>query len=279
MLLDKDFIFDYTATMFNQAAPVNQIDASYQTSNHPEDVAKIRALFEEYGIEENFYFFTSCSKRVMDICGDIYAPTGAMAAMATSIGGVNFIVFDMIVLQFVLENGMNFGEVMEHELIHLNQLDTGRLKLLPGKIIWTENGSETEYPAELLNVMDPLKFDRSMAFQLALPWEREAYAPEVARGGTTPRANAIRLAFELCKAAHASIIHGNRQVMDLVRWTELAMTLMIFKYKDYDVAEKNFDYNEFDADVHVRTNQMREIVKTLLSTDASTYQEYCTRTC
>ena len=279
MLIDKDFVFDNIVAIINQAAPVHQVDASYQSTNHPDDVARIRGLMEQYGVSEDFYFFTTSTERELSLCGPEYMSVGTKAAMATTINGINTIAFDMTPLEFMLENGMSFGEVMEHELIHLGQLETGRMRVEPGKIFWTEDGVTTEYPAEVLNIMDPLMFDSSLAFQMALPWEREAYAPEVARGGNTPRAHAVRLASELCKAAHASIAHGNRQVMDLVRWTELAMTLMIFKYNDYDVAEINFDYTELDSNINVRTNQMRELAKSLMSEKASTYQEYCRRTC
>jgi len=279
MLLDKDFVYDGIANVLNPAAPVHQLDAGYRTANHPADVERVRGLMDQYGVKEDFYFTTSCSKRAMEVCGEAYAPAGAMAAMATTINGINVIVIDMVVLEFVMENGMSFGEVIEHELIHLEQLESGRLRLEPGKVVWVENGVATEYPTEALTIMDPFMFDRSLAFQMALPWEREAYAPEVARGGTTPRACAMRLAFELCEVAHMSLTHSDRQVMDLVRWTEVAMALMIHKYGDYDNADEQLGYVELDENVHVRTNQMREFVKSLMCNAQDEFQAYCQRTC
>lgn len=279
MLLDKDFVYDGIANVLNPAVPVHQLDAGYRSANNPADVERVRWLMEQYDVKEDFYFFTSCSKREMEICGDAYAPTGAMAAMATTINGINLIAFDMVVLEFVLENGMSFSEVVEHELIHIEQLESGRMRFEPGKVVWIENGVATEYPAEAINIMDPLMFDRSLAFQMALPWEAEAYAPEVSRGGNTQRAYAMRLGSELAGPARQAIVSGSRAVLDLVRWTELAMSLMIFKYRDYETADEQLGYMDLDENIHVRTNQMRDVVKSLMSCGADEFQAYCQRSC
>lgn len=279
MLLDKDFVYDYAAGRLSGNFPVHQIDCEYRISNHPDDVAKVRSMLAEVGVEENFYFFTTCSKRVIDECGGLFMPTGHPPVMAASINGTNFIAFDMAALEFMLENDMTFEHLMEHELIHLWQLNCGKMKITETSVLWEDNGQVTEYPAELLTIMDPLKIERSLAFQLALPWEREAYAPEVARGGTTPRANAIRLADTLSKTAHAAIMNGNRALMDLVLWSELAMTFSIFKYKDYETADEQFGYMDLDDNIVVRTNQMREVVKSLMCNTSDEFQAYCQRTC
>lgn len=277
MLLDKEFLFDFVATHMNVAAPVQQIAASYETTNHPDDVAKIRSLFEENGIEEDFYFFTSCSRRVKKMCGEYYQAGGSMAAMSTTVNGVHLIAFDMAVLRFSMENDLSFKEVMEHELVHLRQLESGRLSFEDSGALWHNGDILVSYPRECMEIMDPLMFDRSMAFQMALPWEAEAYAAEVARFSSTQRGYAINLGHELSRPARMAMESGNRALIDLVRWTELAMTLMIFKYKDYNTAEEQLGYVDLDDNVHVRTNQMREIVKSLMCATESEFDEYCRR--
>lgn len=124
-----------------------------------------------------------------------------------------------------------------------------------------------------------MNFERSLTFQLALPWEAEAYAPEVSRGGTTPRAYALRVAAEMAQAAHDALLAQSRAVIDLIRWTELAMSLMIFKYKDYETADEQLGYMDLDSNIHVRTNQMRDVVKSLMSQHDTEFQEYCRRSC
>lgn len=280
MLLDKEFLFDNITSKLNPLAPVHQIAASYEVTNHPDDVERIRAMLVACGIEEDFYFFTSCSKREFEICGIASNANGHTAALTTTINGVNLIAFDMAMVEFAAETGMSFSELLEHELIHLKQLDSGALSMTGANVVWRDGeGNEFEFEINCLNVMDPLSFDRSMAFQMALPWEDEAYAPEVARGGKSQRAHAIRLGNVLKTAARAALNSGNRANVDLVRWTELAMTLLIFKYKDYDTAEEQLGYIDLDDNIHVRTNQMREIVKSLMCATDGEFYEYCRRTC
>lgn len=279
MLLDKDFVFDFAAANLQPSTPVHQMAASYETTNIEEDVTRIRELLSEAGIEENFYFFTSCSKRIYDACGEVNT-TGATAALATSINGVSLIAFDMIMIKFVMENGMTFAELMEHELIHLEQFESGRLSMGANGVEWVdEDGNVTVYDLNSTRITDPLGFDRSLTFQLALPWEAEAYAPEVSRGGSTPRAPALRVAAELAQHANNALLSQSRAVVDLLRWTELAMSLMIFKYKDYETADEQIGYMDLDSNIHVRTNQMRDVVKSLMSNRADEFQEYCRRSC
>lgn len=280
MLLDKDFLFDFAAPKFNPAAPVHQIAASYETTNHPEDVKLIREMFDIWDIEEDFYFFTSCSKRLFDICGEVSTMNGHAAALTTTINGVNLIAFDMAMVELASETGMTFDELMEHELIHLRQLESGALSMTGANVVWKDcDGNEFQFEFNCLTIMDPLNFDRSLAFQMALPWEAEAYAPEVSRGGDTQRAHALHLASELMGPARAALNSGCRANIDLVRWTELAMVLMIHKYRDYETAEEQLGYIDLDQNVHVRTNQMREFVKSLMCGTQDEFQAYCQRTC
>lgn len=279
MLLDKDFVFDFAAANMQPTAPVHQVAASYETTNVEEDVIRIRELLAEAGIEENFWFFTSCSKRIYDACGEVNI-AGAAAALAATINGVNLIAFDMFMINFTMENGMTFAELMEHELIHLEQLESGRLSMTANGIEWVdEDGKITVYDLSATRITDPMNFERSLTFQLALPWEAEAYAPEVSRGGTTPRAYALRVAAEMAQAAHDALLAQSRAVIDLIRWTELAMSLMIFKYKDYETADEQLGYMDLDSNIHVRTNQMRDVVKSLMSQHDTEFQEYCRRSC
>lgn len=280
MLLDKDFLFDYIASRFNPLASVHQIAASYETTNHPEDVERIRSMIAACGIEEDFYFFTSCSKRQFDLCGEFSSGNGNVAALTTTVNGINLIAFDMAMVDLADETGMAFPELLEHELIHLKQLDSGALSMTGANVVWKDgDGNEFLFGFDCLNIMDPLRVDRSLAFQLALPWEDEAYAPEVARGGNSQRAHAIRLANELKQAGRAALNSGSRANIELVLWTELAMTMMIYKYKDYDTAEEQLGYIDLDENIHVRTNQMREFVKSSMSSSSNEFQLYCQRTC
>lgn len=280
MLLDKDFLFDFAAPKFNPAAPVHQIAASYEITNHPDDVQLIREMLATCGIEEDFYFFTSCSKRLFDVCGEVSSMNGLSAALTTTINGINLIAFDMAMVELASETGMSFGALMEHELIHLRQLESGALSMTGANVVWKDaEGNEFLFEFNCLGIMDPLKFEKSMAFQMALPWEAEAYAPEVSRGGNTQRAYAMRLASELMSPARAALNSGSRANIDLVRWTELAMTLLIFKYKDYDTAEEQLGYVDLDQNIFVRTNQMREFVKSLMCSTQDEFQAYCQRTC
>lgn len=279
MLLDKDFVFGFAAANMQPTAPVHQVAASYETTNVEEDVIRIRELLAEAGIEENFWFFTSCSKRIYDACGEVNI-AGATAALAATINGVNLIAFDMTMIKFVTENGMSFAEIMEHELIHLEQFESGRLSMSANGIEWVdEDGKVTVYDLSATRITDPMNFERSLTFQLALPWEAEAYAPEVSRGGTTPRAYALRVAAEMAQTAHDALLAQSRAVIDLIRWTELAMSLMIFKYKDYETADEQLGYMDLDSNIHVRTNQMRDVVKSLMSHHDTEFQEYCRRSC
>lgn len=279
MLLDKDFVFDFVAANMQPTAPVHQVAASYETTNVEEDVIRIRELLAEAGIEENFYFFTSCSGRIYDACGEVNT-AAATAAMATTINGVNLIAFDMVMINFAMENGMSFAEIMGHELIHLEQFESGRLSMSANGIEWVdEDGNATAYDLNFTRIVDPLGFERSLTFQLALPWEAEAYAPEVSRGGDTPRAYALRVAAEMGQAAHSALMAQSRAVIDLLRWTELAMSLLIFKYEDYETADEQLGYIDFDSNIHVRTNQLREVVASLMSGNADYFQEYCRRSC
>lgn len=110
--------------------------------------------------------------------------TGALAAAIISKNGKHHLLVDLDVA--ALSNSKELESTVRHELIHVEQLESGRLSVNSQSIRWTGWGGVVEMDAEETSkTMRPNQSHKEMASGevLAKPWEAEAYAL------TTPVAN------------------------------------------------------------------------------------------
>lgn len=275
MLLDKEIIFEHSAMFPNLELPVLYYVVGYENTNHPDDVAQVRKWLDEVGIKEDFYFITGSTARAQEAglaLGTILAP-----AMASTACGINYMYFDASLLEYGMELGLDLKLIFEHELTHLHQLDSKRLVINGRTVSWLTDTGYVEYNADKLRILDPLELDGSLVFQFILPWEAEAYAAELAVGGDDLRAKTLKLSNMLVGSATKAVNSGRREMVEMILWAEFVGHMLVCKGLSVEDAERRMEQMHLSKNVFVRINELKEVAKSIVSNNASTFNNYCRR--
>lgn len=275
MLLDKEIIFEHSAMFPNLDLPVLFYVVSYETTNHPDDVAQVRQWLDEVGIKEDFYFITGSTARVQS--AGLQLSTMLVPAMASTACGVNYMYFDCTMLDAVREVGADLKLVFEHELTHLRQLDSKRLIVNGRSISWLTEDGYVEYDAANLRLMDPMGLDASLVYQFLLPWEAEAYAAEIEAGGDSIRAKSLKVSKLLERPAQLALKSGKPEMVDMILWVELVGQLLVGSGLSVEDAERRLEQMNLSDNVFVRINELKEVVKAMMSKNAELFNNFCRR--
>lgn len=120
------------------------------------------------------------------ILSDVDAPfaSGDFAALATKVNGVAYIAIDVDPIMDAINKGKEgpalteiVESVVEHELVHILQMERGDLDMTAEGVIWKGRLYSSEFlNKSLANAQKSKDPNAVLKQQLLLPWEVEAYA-------------------------------------------------------------------------------------------------------
>lgn len=278
MLIDKEWYWDNNNVVaLKQDLQVSQLEAAYITFNDDDDVALVRAKFEEFGIEDNFNWVVVNSDKVSELSK---VPNhGCMPLATTVINDVVMIIFDAPYLN-ASEIGMPFDAMIAHEMVHVKQFSNKELEIRGDVFIWHGGRVPVEYNVKDTHVMFADGF--SIAHQYALPWEAEAYDAELDYAISTERRNTILVAKELAKFVGAGLPEAggdgyavyNPHVRHMVLWLEFTLNILMRNGYTLETAGVAISIGT-DKDPISVVNACKEILKARASKKANMFDSAC----
>lgn len=167
------------------------IETEGQT-NKPEDVAYIEARLAQVGVTLECPFCVIDGTTLADITG--VTPT-LMAGYCHSFKGFEF---DASMIRVHASTDEDFLALVRHELCHYRQAEDGRLSTLGTTAIW----EGAQWDMQSFFIKTPFD-DLCLTAQVAMPWEREAYA-ETLRCLDPDNPSALAIQFAIRQSARYS---------------------------------------------------------------------------